>query len=132
VSSSAIVASVHFEIPVGPIGAIACQALTSQGDHIFSEQKRLAEEKDEVPPLLASIPAHFKRALALAYAHIHLLDDQALVLSYMNGTSPFQYPDDSKIDQVMLLLPSFDLINYERDQASSELAQMWARARGIL
>ncbi len=125
-------ASVHFEVPLGPINSQACQALTSQGDHIFAEQKRVAEEADEVPPILARIPAHFKRSLALAYAHIHLVDDQALALSYLNGTSPFSYPDDQKIDQVMLLLPGFDLINYERDRASSELARMWAHANGIL
>jgi hypothetical protein len=131
-ASSALLASVHFEVPVGPINSQACQALTSQGDHILAEQKRIAEEAGEVPPILARIPAHFKRSLALAYSHVHLLDDQALVLSYLNGTSPLDYPDDQKIDQTMLLLPGFDLINYERDRASSELAHMWARANGIL
>jgi hypothetical protein len=132
VASSAIVAAAHFDIPNGPLNTYACQALTSHGDHIFAEQKRVAEEADEVPPLLARIPSHFKRALALAYANIHLVDDQALVLSYMNCTSPFYYTDDAKIYQAMLLLPSFELINYERDRASSEIAQNWARSHQLI
>jgi hypothetical protein len=132
VASSAIVAAAHFDIPLGPINTYACQALTSYGDHLFAEQKRIAEEADEVPPLLARVPAHFRRALALAYAHIHLVDDQALVLSYLNCTSPFYYPDETKIDQALLLLPSVELINYERDRASSEIAQNWARTHQLI
>jgi hypothetical protein len=131
VSSSALVAASANDGPVGPVDYQTCLNLIAQGDHMLAEERRLAEESGVEPSLLASIPSHFKLLLSKAYGELHLLDDLALVLSYMNGKSPYDYPDDAKIDRTLLLLPSMDLINYDRDAASSENARIWAHANHI-
>jgi hypothetical protein len=132
VSSSALIAASAFDGPVGPVDYQTCQNLLAQGDHILAEERRFAEEEGERPSILASIPSHFKMLLSRAYGEIHLLDDLALVLSYLNGKSPYDYPDETKVDQALLLLPGMDLLNYDRDSASSENARIWAQSNGIL
>lgn len=118
--------------PVGPVSYQACQNLLAQGDHILAEERRLAEEANVRPSILAEVPSYFKMLLSRAYGEIHLLDDLALVLSYLNGKSPYDYPDESKVDQALLLLPGMDLLNYDRDAASSENARIWAHANGVI
>jgi hypothetical protein len=132
VSSSALVAASATDGPNGPVDYQTCLNLIAQGDHLFAEERRVAEEAGELPSLLASIPSHFKLLLSKAYGELHLLDDLALVLSYMNGKSPYDYPDEAKVDQALLLLPSMDLINYDRDAASSENARIWAQANHFI
>jgi hypothetical protein len=132
VSSSALVAASATDGPVGPVDYQTCLNLIAQGDHLLAEERRVAEEAGERPSLLASIPSHFKLLLSKAYGELHLLDDLALVLSYMNGKSPYDYPDEAKVDQALLLLPSMDLINYDRDAASSENARIWAQANHFI
>jgi hypothetical protein len=132
VSSSALVAAAAHDGPVGPVNYQECLNLIAQGDHLFAEERRLAEEAGSRPSLLASIPSHFKLLLSRAFGELHLLDDLALILSYLNGKSPYDYPDESKVDQALLLLPSMELINHDRDVASSENARIWALANHII
>jgi hypothetical protein len=132
VSSTALIAASALDGPVGPVNYQECQNLLAQGDHILAEERRLAEEANVRPSILAEVPSHFKMLLSRAYGEIHLLDDLALVLSYLNGKSPYDYPDETKVDRVLLLLPGMDLLNYDRDFASSENARIWAQANGVI
>jgi hypothetical protein len=118
--------------PVGPVSYQECQNLLACSDHILAEERRLADEENVRPSILAEVPSHFKMLLSRAYGEIHLLDDLALVLSYLNGKSPHDYPDEAKVDQALLLLPGMELLNFDRDFASSENARIWAQANGII
>jgi hypothetical protein len=102
VSSSAFIAKSASFHPPGPVDSITCTNLTHFGDHLLAEERKIALESGYQPSLLARVPAQFKKTLSLAYAHLHLVDDQALTLSALNGTSPFDYLDESKIDRAML------------------------------
>jgi hypothetical protein len=93
--------------------------LTLLGDHRLERARStLVHAGEDEVPLLCRVPSDFKAALAKAYAELHLLDDQALLMSYFNDTSPFVYPDPAKLNRALLLLPGKDLLDHERDFAS--------------
>jgi hypothetical protein len=85
-----------------------------------------------VPPFFSTVPAYFKEALRLAYAELYLLNDNAIVLSYLNGMTPFDYPDPAKFNKALLMLPSPDLIMRDLDLASGTLAARQGRALGLI
>ena len=90
------------------------------GDHL------VRPGNSEFPDLLISrIPARFKEALRLAYSAIHLVDNQALTLSLLNGNSPLDYPDRSKFYKALLMLPSPELIENEQTRFATANAQSY-------
>jgi hypothetical protein len=132
VSASASIAISNLGQPNGPIDSVTAGYLTFMGDHLFKQELDAAKLRKKQPPFLSTVPAYFTRALRTAYGEIYLLDEHALTLSYINGTSPFAYPDATKVDKALLLLPSPDLIERELDRTSSLLAFRQGRALGLV
>ncbi len=115
-----------------PLDSVTVSILTNLGDHMLKQEHDLAIRKKKVPPFFSTVPAYFKEALRLAYAELYLLDDNAIVLSYLNGTTPFDYPDPAKFNKALLMLPSPDLIMRDLDLASGTLAARQGRALGLI
>jgi hypothetical protein len=82
------------------------------------------------PDFISRVPAHTRHILGKAYAEIHCLNDQALTLAYLNGSSPMSYPDQKKKDRALLLYTTPELLEQEVDRVSSEFAQAVGHALG--
>ena len=121
--------------PNSPIDSALCDTLLYLGDHIVQEEAppiglidpddedavedlALYEAVHREPSLVSRVSAHFKMLLRKAYAEINCLDDNAIVLSYLNGGSPYDYPDQSKWNKALLLFPSNELIELEYQRFS--------------
>ncbi len=132
VSASASIAMSNLGPSNGPIDSITAGYLTFMGDHLYKQEFDAAKLRKKQPPFLSTVPAYFTKALRAAYGEIYLLDEHALTLSYVNGTSPFAYPDANKIEKALLLLPSPELVERELDRTSSLLAFRQGRALGLV
>jgi hypothetical protein len=69
--------------------------------------------------------------LGKAYSELYLLDDNCLTMAYLNGESPFRYPDPRKMDQAALLLATPQLVELELDQVSQLAAIQAGSAFGL-
>ncbi len=119
VSASARIASDSLGGPSVTLNSQDCQNLVNLGDHLLTQTRaNTLPALRSTLPLAYRVPPTFRHALALAYARIHLLDDNCLVLAELNKTLPQFYPDEGKVAQAFLLLPGQELIDLSRDQAS--------------
>ena len=95
------------------IDSATCDTLLYLGDQLVKDDFALAAVSNRRPYLVSRVPASFKALLRKAFAEVNLLDDNALVLSSLNGDSPFDYPDNAKLYRAMLMVPTLQLIELE-------------------
>ncbi len=60
------------------------------------------------------------------------MDNNALALAYMNGDSPWNYPDQSKKERAALLLATPELVEIEIDNVSRSAAQQAGQVAGFI
>ena len=136
-SSSATIAVPRLGGRVGApdvlIDSATCDTLLYLGDHLVSDEAADDEDSEDsadsdasddteavpIPSLVSRVSARFKRLLRRAYAEINCLDDNSIVLSYLNGNSPYDYPDQAKWNRALLMFPSNELIELEYQRFSS-------------
>ncbi len=127
-----MIAVSHMGPPSGHIDSVTAGYLTFMGDHLLKTEREKALAAKKKPPFIATIPAYFTRALRVAYGEIYLLDEYALPLSLINQSSPFAYPDPTKAERALLLLPHPDLVEQDLDHVSSQLAARRGRSLGLI
>jgi hypothetical protein len=132
VSGAASIAMPHLGDPSSPLDPTTSELLTNFGDHLMEDAKTSALVRGVQPDFISRVPAHTRHILGKAYAEIHCLQDQALTMAYLNGTSPMDYPDQFKKNRALLLYTSPELLEQEIDRASSEYAQAVGQELGLI
>ncbi len=122
----------HLGDPSSPLDPTSSELLTTFGDHLLEDAKTVALVRGIQPDFISRVPAHVRHILGKAYAEIHCLQDQALTLAYLNGSSPMAYPDQRKKERALLLYTSPELLEQEIDRASSEYAQAIGQSLGFI
>ena len=119
-ASSASIALPFLGEHSGPFDSLMCDTLTRLGDHLVQPSRSAVPDS-----LITRIPTHFKQSLRLAYSAIFLVDDNALTLSVLNGNSPLDYPDRSKFNKALLMVPTPELIELEQIRFAHANAQSY-------
>jgi hypothetical protein len=70
--------------------------------------------------------------LGLAFSEFYGVDEHALTMAYLNGTSPHHYPDQRKRDRALLLYTSPEILESEIDRVSSAYAAEVANTLGLI
>jgi hypothetical protein len=69
---------------------------------------------------------------ARAYAELYLLDNNALILAYLNGDLPSDYPDPAKRDRASIVMGTPQLVDLELDRVSGLAAAQAGHFFGFL
>jgi len=118
VSAPALLAMGSLGHPSVALDSADCQNLINLGDHQMTQVRAdTLPSRRYMLPLAYRVPPTFRHALAQAYARVHLLDDNCLVLAELNETIPQLYYDEAKNLEALMLLPGQDLVDLNRDQA---------------
>ncbi len=132
VAGAAAISSPHLGEPSSPVDSTICELLTNFGDHLLQDGLTKALIRGEQPSFLARVPAHTRHMLGLAYSEFYGVEEHALTMAYLNGTSPQQYPDQRKRDRALLLYTSPEILESEIDRVSSAYASEVASALGLI
>ncbi len=132
VAGAASISIPHLGEPSSPIDSTVCELLTNFGDHLLQDGLTQSLIRGEQPSFLARVPAHTRHMLGLAYSELYCVEEHALTMAYLNGTSPHQYPDQRKRNRALLLYTSPELLEGAIDQVSSAYADQVASALGVI
>jgi hypothetical protein len=134
VSGASVVAIPSLGEPDGPVDSDLATLLTCIGDHLLAQE--LADATRLGTPdrasFLARVPGPVRNLLGKAYSELYLLDDNCLTMAYLNGESPFKYPDQRKRDHAALLLATPQLVELELDRVSQLAAIQAGSAFGLI
>ncbi len=132
VSGASVVALPSLGQPDGSVDSDLATILCCIGDHLLAQELADATRSRAPASFLARVPAPVRNMLGKAYAELYLLDDNCLTMAYLNGESPFKYPDQKKRDRAALLLATPQLVDRELDQVSQLAAVQAGRAFGLI
>ena len=143
VAGPAIVASGKLGEHSDVLDPSGTHTLTTLGNHLLAQElvdhQKLTDAnlRANLPPppdpsFLSRVPAHVCRLLGRAYSELHLLQDEALTLSFFNQTSPHSYPDQDKKNRALLLMATEELLDQEIDRASGLNAFRCGRTNGLI
>jgi hypothetical protein len=99
--------------PSSHLDSSDCQLLAQLGDQLLAQSGDEGMATGRNLTLHEQVPGFVRRALGVAYGEIFMVDDYALHMSYLNGTSPFDYPMQSRYHKALLLFPTPQLLRNE-------------------
>jgi hypothetical protein len=132
VAGAASISVPHLGEPSSPVDSTISELLTNFGDHLLQDGLTKALIRGEQPSFLARVPAHTRHMLGLAFSELYCVEEHALTMAYLNGTSPHSYPDQRKRNRAIMLYTTPELLDNEIDRVSSAYATEVGQALGVI